>query len=116
MEDPEDENIEEQKKQAWIQKAIHGKHPNYVNNVNINKQLSYKFLTSGYLFPETEGFLMAIQDQVIATKNYRKYVIKDKTVLEDKCRKCHQTQETIDHITGGASFQPQLNTLKGTTM
>ena len=30
----------------------------------------------GELFPETEGFLIAIQDQVIATKNYQKYIIK----------------------------------------
>lgn len=43
---------------------------------------------------------MAIQDRVIATKNHRKYIIK-KNIETDKCRKCHQYQETIEHITGG---------------
>lgn len=33
-----------------------------------------------------EGFMIAIQDQVIPTKNYRKHVIKDNSVVSDKCR------------------------------
>lgn len=54
------------------------------------------------LFPETEGFTIAItiQDQAIATRNYPKHIIKDLNTPDDKCRKCKQSPETIDHTTG----------------
>lgn len=53
------------------------------------------------MFPETEGSLLAIQDQVIPTRNYLKYIAKDPTVEDDRCRYGCQTSETIQHITGG---------------
>ena len=49
------------------------------------------------MFPETEEFMTAIQDQVVVTKNYRKAVIK-KEGIEDKCRRCESSGETIQHI------------------
>jgi len=48
--------------------------------------------------PETEGFMVAIQDGVIKTKNYIKYIIKDDTMQEDRCRMCGKTGETIQHL------------------
>nr|CAI5856335.1 unnamed protein product [Callosobruchus analis] len=45
--------------------------------------------------------MLAIQDQVIATRNYKKCIIKDPSVVDDNCRKCYQQKETIDHITSG---------------
>lgn len=95
---------EEQRKLAWADKQLHGRHYNHVEQRDISKQLSYKFLKSGQLFPETEGFILAIQDQVIATRNYKKFIIKDGTVNDDRCRKCHQHPETIDHITAGCKL------------
>ncbi|KAK4883006.1 hypothetical protein RN001_006325 [Aquatica leii] len=74
-----------------------------MQNPHIDTQLSYKWLHSGQLFPETEGFVLAIQDKVIATKNYRKYILKEK-IETDTCRKCHQYPETIEHITGGCKL------------
>ncbi|KAK4884906.1 hypothetical protein RN001_001177 [Aquatica leii] len=52
----------------WARKALHGNHYNIMQNPHIDTQLSYKWLHSGQLFPETEGFVLAIQDKVIATK------------------------------------------------
>lgn len=46
--------------------------------------------------PETEEFVLAVQDQVIATRNYLKYIVKDPTIPTNTCRKCHQFKETID--------------------
>ncbi|KAL0867793.1 hypothetical protein ABMA27_008500 [Loxostege sticticalis] len=66
----------------------------------IDKDASSKWLQLGYLFPETEGFLVAIQDQVINTKNYRKFIFRDSFLQNDSCRKCHRQSETIQHITG----------------
>nr|CAI5864221.1 unnamed protein product [Callosobruchus analis] len=86
---------------TWAQKVLHGKHRYHITQDHINEQLSYTWLQDGQLFPETEGFMLAIQDQVIATCNYKKCIIKDPSVADDNCRKCHQQKETIDHITSG---------------
>ena len=45
--------------------------------------------------------MLAIQDEVMATKNYKKHVMKKRTVLDDKCRLCGQKVENIQHITSG---------------
>ena len=87
-------NIEDQL-QRWRSKVLHGRYPSVVNQKKMNVQISVLWLTNGYLFPETEGFLMAIQDEVIATRNYQKYIVTDNTFTDDKC-----ASETIPHITG----------------
>ena len=89
---------------TWREKSLHGKHYKIVQDNNINKQLTYNWLKQGLVFPETEGFILAIQDQVINTRNYRKYIMKDPTVLTDNCRKCNMFKETIDHITSGCKL------------
>ena len=50
------------------------------------------------LFAETEGLLTAIQDQVILTRNYKKYILKQPDI-EELCRRCEKESETIQHIT-----------------
>ena len=52
---------------------------------------------------ETEGFIIAAQDQAIKTNYYRSKMLKDGT--DPMCRICGQFQETIDHIVAGC---PQL--------
>nr|CAI5833294.1 unnamed protein product [Callosobruchus analis] len=92
---------QQEKINTWTQKALHGKHRYHVTQDHINDQQSYTWLQDGQLFAETEGFMLAIQDQVISTRNYKKCIIKDPSVVDDNCRKCHQQKETIDHITSG---------------
>ena len=50
------------------------------------------------MFAETEGFLTAIQDQVIPTRNYKKYILKQLNI-DEMCRRCGKESETIRHIT-----------------
>ncbi|CAH2019742.1 unnamed protein product [Acanthoscelides obtectus] len=58
------------------------------------------------MFPETEGFLVAIQDQVIPTNNYKRCILKN-LQQSDKCRYGCQDSETIQHVTGGCqAFAP----------
>ncbi|KAL1446706.1 hypothetical protein WDU94_005608 [Cyamophila willieti] len=90
----------EQKKVEWSKKAIHGKHYTIAQDPKIDQNLTYDWLTRGQLHPETEGFLLAIQDGVIATKNYRKYILKE-AMGSDQCRRCGETRETIEHIISG---------------
>nr|CAI5868241.1 unnamed protein product [Callosobruchus analis] len=61
-------HIQSQEKiETWSQKALHGKHRYRVTQDYVNEQQSYTWLHDGQLFPETEGFMLAILDQVIVT-------------------------------------------------
>ncbi|CAH2017007.1 unnamed protein product [Acanthoscelides obtectus] len=74
--------------------------------VKAAKKASNYWLTSGQMFPETEGFLVAIQDQVIPTNNYKRFILKN-LQQSDKCRYGCQDSETIQHVTGGCqAFAP----------
>jgi hypothetical protein len=46
---------------------------------------------------ETEGFIFAIQDRVINTRNYKKHICGLQSII-DKCRICGTEGETIEHI------------------
>jgi len=56
-----------------------------------------KQLTNADLFAETEGFLTAIQDQVILTRNYKKYILKQPDAKKLH-RRCGKESVTIQHI------------------
>ena len=92
----------QKKLSAWAQKTVHGRHYHELQQPHIDREASNAWLTQGNLFPETEGFMIAIQDQVVCTRNYRKYILKDSTV-EDVCRQCQKSGETIQHITAGCT-------------
>jgi hypothetical protein len=91
--------------QLWCQKVLHGGYLYELNQEYIDKNGSHAWLTQSDKFPETEGSMCAIMDQVIATNNYRKYILKDNTIDTDLCRHCQKESETIQQITGAC---PQL--------
>ena len=99
------------KETAWAEKALHGRHFYQIHQSHIDLEASNKWLMVSDIYGETEGFMMAIQDQVIHTRNYAKYIIKDASVVSDICRKCSSTSETIDHITSGCSALAQTEYL-----
>jgi hypothetical protein len=84
--------------EQWKRKTLHGRYPVELEQDGVDRKASLMWLTDGYLYPETEGFMIAIQDGVIKTRNYVKYIIRDDTMQEDKCRMCGKTGETIQHI------------------
>jgi hypothetical protein len=59
--------------------------------------VSNKWLTNVDFFVRTEGFLTAIQDQVILTRNYKKYILKQPKI-DELCRRCRKESEVIQHI------------------
>jgi hypothetical protein len=91
----------------WRHKPLHGRYANELRKPSINVDASIQWLTRGYLFPETEGFIIAIQDQVVATRNYLKYIVKDPNTSDDKCRRCGTMQETVQHILAGCTMLAQ---------
>lgn len=94
-----DNRYESSKMQRWSEKALHGRHANDLSQPHIDAAASNAWLSRADIFAETEGFMLAIQDQVIATRNYLKYIVKA-NVEDDLCRRCMKAPETIQHITG----------------
>jgi hypothetical protein len=92
---------------TWSQKPLHGRYPNETSTQYVDQQASFKWLSVGSLYAETEGFMIAIQDEVIATKNYRKFIMRDSQLPDDKCRKCNAASETMQHILGGCGVLSQ---------
>jgi hypothetical protein len=97
-------NIEPETQQAriatWSQKELHGRYRAELNQPYVDKQRSTQWLDTAGLHGETEGFMCAIQDRVIPTRNHQKYIQKLK-IPTDKCRKCHIASETIEHVLNG---------------
>ena len=68
---PTDKEYNNKFKRQWSQKALHGRHPYDLSQQYVDTEATNKWLTNEDLFAETEGFLTAIQDQVILTKTTR---------------------------------------------
>jgi len=94
-------------------KNLHGHNPYGLSQQYVDIEDSNKRLTNADLFAETEGFLTAIQDQVLLKRNYKKYILKQPDT-EELCRRCGKESETIQHITAAceklaANWQKQPN-------
>ncbi|KAI5718661.1 hypothetical protein M8J77_024813 [Diaphorina citri] len=87
--------------EKWKQKSLHGRYKSQLDNCHSSSSDWLKPQSSIYC--ETEGFILAIQDQVIKTKNYKKHILNTLDIPDDKCRVCHQGSETIQHITSACS-------------
>ncbi|KAL1447477.1 hypothetical protein WDU94_012389 [Cyamophila willieti] len=102
----------EEKETRWSQKALHGRYYYSLQDTNVDRELSNRWLMDGGVFAETEGFMLAIQDEVIATRNYMKHIIKESNAPEDRCRRCGAPGETIDHIISACPTLAQSDYLK----
>ena len=89
----------EQMKNNWQDKPLHGQYPKRVNDADVDKEQTHKWLRSSGLKAETEGFIIAAQDQCLKTNNYRNKILKDGT--NPMCRICNKHPETIDHLVSG---------------
>ena len=93
-----DEEYNNKVKRQWSQKALHGRHPYDLSQQFVDIEASNKWLKSADLSAQTEGCLTAIQEQVILTRNYKKYILKQPDTGE-LCRSCGKESETNQHIT-----------------
>ena len=55
----------------WREKSLHGQHPLVQDQPNVDEEAPNLRLCRDELFAETEGFVLAIQDKVIGTRNYQ---------------------------------------------
>ena len=102
--------LKEKLKERWEKKPLHGQFVKRLNAPNVSAHLSTQWLNSAGLKGETEGLILAAQDQSLATNNYQKMVSKTKN--DDKCRVCKSKPETIDHIVAGCSLLAPTEYLK----
>ncbi|GBP03614.1 hypothetical protein EVAR_73639_1 [Eumeta japonica] len=91
------------KLEIWMGKPLHGRHPCEISQAHVDTRASNYWLVAGQLFPETEGFMMAIQDQVIPTRNYMKVIVRDATLQMIIAAMAAGQVETIQHITAGCT-------------
>ena len=75
-----------------------GRHPYGISQQYVDREASNKWQINADLFAETEGFLTAIQDQVILTRNYKKYILKQPDT-EELRRRYGKESVTIQQIT-----------------
>ncbi|XP_044749741.1 uncharacterized protein LOC123310341 [Coccinella septempunctata] len=95
-------NSVEQLRHRWQSKQLHGRFYTSMHQEEIDTAASNTYLTQGYLFPQTEGTIFVIQDQVVPTRNYTKIIMKQQ-VENTKCRLCNKAEETIQHLLSGCS-------------
>ena len=89
----------EQLKSKWEEKPLHGQYPKRTKEKNVDQDKTHNWLSTPGLKSETEGFIIAAQDQCIKTNYYRNKILKDGTDL--MCRICGKFQETVDHLVSG---------------
>ena len=77
----------------WRKQSLHGQYPLVQDQTNVNTEASNLWLCRCELFPETKTFIVAIQDKVIGSKNYQKYILRHN--IDDKYRLCENPNETI---------------------
>ena len=75
---------------------MHGRFIRYIDRQLTSEEDTFLWLSKGDLKVETEGEIVATQDQVLETKCYATKILNTET--DSKCRLCQQFDETMDHI------------------
>ena len=88
------ERMKTDRTREWREKPLHGQ---YIRDTESQRTPeSWQWLRRGELKRETEGMLMAAQDQALRTNNIRGAI--DGEQISRKCRLCKTKDETINHI------------------
>ena len=56
-------------KSTCEEKPLHGQYPLRANNADVDKKKTHQWLHSSALKAETEGFILAAQDECLLTRN-----------------------------------------------
>ena len=89
-----------QLRSMWESKALHGKYPQRMKQADVDQDKTHRWLKAAGLKAETEGFIIATQDQRLPTRWYQYNILK-KPDVDPKCRLCGRFDETIDHLVSG---------------
>ena len=92
-------SFEEELQTKLQAKRLHGHHEKQSHRRFVDKKDTHKWLKSAGLKGETEGFIFAIQDQVVRTRAYEKSILRSN--VDDTCRMCGKEPETLMHLVSG---------------
>ena len=82
---------QEQLKERWKEKEMHGKYPKRLQDGDVDEEESNRWLKSAGLKSETEGLIVAAQDQALKTKYMQAKIIKNGT--DPNCRICGHSKK-----------------------
>ena len=85
--------------ESWSQKPLHGKYPLRSQQADVDQTATHPWLRRSGLKAETEGFILAAQDQSLFTRNYQANTSRNGASY--KCRFCDNYTETVDHLVSG---------------
>jgi hypothetical protein len=88
------------RRDRWQSKVLHGQ---YLKDIEgkVDTEKTWSWLKNGDMKKETEGFLLAAQDQALRTNTIKAKI--DKTTDDSKCRLCKEKEETVDHLVSACS-------------
>ena len=93
---------QEKLESRWHEKPLHGQFAARSKQADVDETATHQWLRSSGLKGETEGFILAAQDQSLFTRNYQANILHNGT--DPKCRFCEDKVETIDHLVSGCSI------------
>lgn len=104
-EDPENakKRIDKERKSTWKEGRLNGQFLRQVDEIQSPE--SWNWLRRGELKKETEGMLIAAQDQALRTRVIQNRI--DRVNITTKCRICKSKDETINHIISECSSLAQ---------
>ena len=88
------DRITKERTENWHKKSMHGQYIRQTKHLASTE--TWSWLQRGELKKETEGMLMAAQDQALRTRYIQRAI--DGQNISAKCRKCNEKDETINHI------------------
>jgi len=83
--------IKEDKVMSWKEKTL--------QTTDVAEEESWRWLRNGYLKKETEGLILAAQEQALRTNSIKHSI--DKTSETSLCRLYGESTETVRHIVSG---------------
>ena len=87
--------MNEERKRKLVDKPLHGQ---FFRSTQDRDEKSWDWVEKGKLKKETEGLLMAAQDQALRTNSNKCRIDKQKVL--PSCRMCGEREETVVHVTG----------------
>ena len=87
-------SLQQERKERFREKQLHGQF--WRNTAEIIDKKTWEWLKKGRLKKETEGMIMAAQDQALRTDSIKRII--DKQNVSAKCRMCGEGDETVSHI------------------
>ena len=85
--------------ESWSQKPLHGKYLLQCRQADVDQTATHQWLRRSGLKAETEGLILAAQDQSLFTRNYQANILRNGA--SDQCRFCDNYTETVDHLVSG---------------